>query len=91
MGRNKDATKKELLDHLISVVQELPADQIAEVSEFAEELKENSKKLGSERGSIEAIIETMNKFGPLEFEPGELENLLAEISAMRELDLGEHD
>jgi len=38
------------------------------------------------RGSAEAILHALDQAGPLQFEPGELESLLAEIQALLELD-----
>jgi hypothetical protein len=92
MAQNRSgSTKEELLDRLISIAQEMSADKIVEVVNFANALKYTPEKPRFERGSLEALLDAMNRFGPLEFEPGELETLLTEIYAMRELDLDKND
>ena len=85
-----NGTRDELLEQLIAVVQELPREQIAEVSNYAKELRHQNDRGVPEPGSMAAIIEAMKAAGPLEFEEGELESLLAEIEAMRDLDMEEH-
>jgi len=39
------------------------------------------------RGSGEAILQALEQVGPLQFAPGELDTLLAEIQTLREVDL----
>lgn len=43
------------------------------------------------RGSAEAILQALEQTGPLQFMPGELESLLAEIQILREMDLEIND
>ncbi len=38
------------------------------------------------RGSVEAVLQALEQVGPLQFAPGELDTLLAEIQTMREMD-----
>ncbi len=43
------------------------------------------------RGSAEAVLEALEQVGPLQFAPGELDALLAEIQTMREMDLESYE
>jgi hypothetical protein len=40
-----------------------------------------------QRGSAKALLQVMEQVGPLQFAPGELEERLAEIQTMREMDM----
>jgi hypothetical protein len=82
----KGDAKRALLEQLIADVQNLPSEQIAEVAGYIQDLRSRTLRQESERGSPEAILQALETTGPLEFEPGELDKLLAEIEALRELD-----
>ena len=82
----EQSTKERLTDRLITVVRELPADKVSEVVDFADYLQTKYAALAPPRGSVEAILHALDQAGPLQFEPNELESLLADIQALRELD-----
>lgn len=69
-----------------AILAELPADKVQEVVDFASYLRH---RYGSprQRGSAGAILQALETTGPLEFEEGELDTILNEIEAMRQLDL----
>lgn len=75
---------------LETILAELPADKVQEVVDFASYLRHRYHTM-SPRGSAKAILQALEKKGPLEFEAGELEALLAEIEAMREMDMRDDD
>jgi hypothetical protein len=82
-----EETKERLLNQLVAVVRELPEDKLLEVYDFAGYLQSKYSNQQPERGSAEAILPHAGK---LHFEPGELDQLLAEIEQMRLMDLEEH-
>ena len=84
-------TKSHLLDRLMATAQDLPAEQIAEVSDFADYLRLKYARQRPMRGSAQAIFQAIALDGPLEFEKNELDRLLSEIEEMRFMDLDEHD
>lgn len=86
-----EQTKEHLLKGLIVVVQELSVDKLLEVLDFASYLHSKYSSQPPERGSAEAILQALERTGPLQFEPGELDALLADIERMRAIDLAEHD
>lgn len=73
---------KELED----ILAELPADKAQEVIDFAHYLHQRYTTYPP-RGSAAAILRGLEEIGPLEFEKGELDALLEEIEALRQLDL----
>ncbi len=82
---------KQLRDHLVAAVQELPADKIIQVLDFVDYLQSKYNQRRPERGSAEAILQALERSGPLQFEPGELDALLTDIERMREMDAEYHD
>ena len=54
---------------------------------FADYLRSKYSPDAPRRGSGEAILQTLEQVGPLQFAPGELDTLLAEIQMMRKMDL----
>ncbi len=85
-----EQTKERLLDRLVETAQELPEDKLIEIIDFAGYLQSQYSRRQPERGSPEAILQALERVGPLQFEPGELDQLLAEIEQMRLMDLEEH-
>ncbi|HUG14655.1 MAG TPA: hypothetical protein VMM78_06510 [Thermomicrobiales bacterium] len=79
--------RSRLVDQLVEVVQSLPEEKIVEVLDFAADLRGASGESDPERGSADAILTAIEKHGPLEFEPNELESILADIDRLRHLDL----
>lgn len=84
---NDSMARERLVDELVSLVQELPSAQLVAVSEYARGLQTGVPP----RGTAQALIEALTHTGPLQFEPGQLDHLLAEIEALRQLDLEDHD
>ncbi len=80
------SAKDRLTDRLITVVRDLPADKVSEVVDFADYLQTKYAAPLPPRGSVEAILHALDQAGPLQFEPDELESLLADLQALRELD-----
>jgi len=60
------------------------------VIDFAGYLQSEYNKRQTARGSAEAILQALERVGPLQFEPGELDQLLDEIDQMRLMDMEEH-
>ena len=83
-------TKERLLDQLVEAARELPEDRLLEVLDFASYLQSRYSHRRPERGSPEAILQALERSGGLQFEPGELDQLLEEIEQMRLMDLEEH-
>lgn len=77
----------ELIDQIVQTLQELPAEQAAEVLDFASYLHSRYALTLPERGSATAILTALDTHGLLEFAPGELDVLLDEIDQARERDL----
>ena len=65
---------------------DLPADKVQELIDFAQFLKERYAPQAA-RGSAAAILQGLQEVGPLEFEPDELDTLLDDLEAMRQLDM----
>ncbi len=76
-------TKEDLLGQLMNAVRVLPADRLQEVVDFADYLQHKPESASVERGSAEALL---RHAGAFQFEPGELDRLLADIEDMRRLD-----
>jgi hypothetical protein len=83
-----EQTKERLLDQLVETARELPKDKLLEILDFAGYLQSRYGQRRPERGSPEAILKHAGKF---QFEPGELDQLLAEIEQMRLMDMEEHE
>lgn len=77
------------VEELETILAELPADKVQEVVDFASYLRQRYTST-LQRGSAGAILQALEKTGPLEFEEGELNALLHEIEAMRQMDLEDH-
>ena len=75
---------------LETIISKLPVDKVQEVLDFAHYLRLRyvSKP---QRGSATAILEILEEVGPLQFEKGELNSLLTDIEAMRQMDMTDHD
>lgn len=78
--------KDRLMETLLENVRDLPEHEVAKVLAFAEHLREESSEDAPELGSARAISHALDEDGPLEFEPGELDTLLADIENMRDMD-----
>lgn len=85
-----EQTKEQLIHRLVAAMQELPIDKLLTVLDFASYLQSKYSQRRPERGSAEAILHALEQSGPLQFEPGELDVLLADIERMRETDLEAH-
>lgn len=84
---NELLDRDRLVDDLFALVQELPTDQLVAVSEYAKGLRMDAPS----RGTAQALLEALTHSGPLQFESGELDRLLAELETMRQLDMEEYD
>lgn len=69
---------------------ELPSEKAQELLDFAHYLRQRYVS-HPQRGSAAAILETLQEIGPLQFEEGELNQLLKEIDAMRLQDMDDSD
>jgi hypothetical protein len=75
---------------LENIIAELPVDKAQELMDFAHYLRQKYTP-HPQRGSATAILDTLEEVGPLQFEEGELDSLLKDIEAMRQMDLLESD
>jgi hypothetical protein len=75
---------------LETIIAELPSEKAQELLDFAYYLRQRYTS-HLKRGSAAAILETLEEVGPLQFEEGELDKLLAEVEAMRMLDMSNND
>ena len=82
--------KGQIDNHLAAAVRDLPPEKILQVIDFADYLRSKYAPGAPQRGSSEAILQALEKVGPLQFAPGELKTLLAEIQTMREMDSETH-
>jgi hypothetical protein len=80
-----------LADHLAEAIRDLPRGKILQVIDFADYLRSKYAPDAPQRGSVEVILQALEQVGPLQFAPGELDTLLAEIQTMREMDLESYD
>lgn len=67
----------------------MPEDKVAEVLDFAGYLQTRIEPSRPLRGSAQAILQTLEMVGPLQFDPGELESILDEIALSRDRDADE--
>ena len=74
---------------LESILADLPFEKAQALMDFAHYLRQRYTPQPP-RGSASTILEKLAEIGPLQFEEGELEMLLADIEAMRQMDLLEH-
>jgi len=72
----------ELVEQLTGKLRKLPDEKVREVMDFVEFL-ESKEQRQPQRGSAEAILRHV---GGWQFEPGELEALLADIERMRDME-----
>ena len=83
--------KQQIETRLATAVQDLPHEKILQVIDFAGYLRSKYAPDTPKRGSAEAVLQALEQVGPLQFAPGELDTLLAEIQTMREMDLETYD
>ena len=83
--------KRQIETHLATAVRGLPPEKISQVIDFANYLRSKYAPDAPQRGSVEVILQTLEQVGPLQFAPGELDTLLAEIQTMREMDMETND
>ncbi len=76
-------TREDLLGQLLDTARVLPDNRLQEVLDFAGYLQQKLEPPSVERGSAEALL---RHAGTFQFEPGELDGLLADIDNMRRLD-----
>jgi hypothetical protein len=80
--------RTQLLTELLNTARSLPADKLAAVLDFAGYLRQRpTGPLRPQPGSPESLLAHAGTF---HFEPGELDQLTADIARMRELDLESH-
>jgi hypothetical protein len=79
-------TQTAQLQHILT---ELPASKVQELFDFALYLHQQYAP-ASRRGTAETILHTLDTVGPLQFEVGELDELLLEIEQMRQMDVAPH-
>jgi hypothetical protein len=77
------------LKELETIMAELPTEKAQELLDFAYYLRQRYSP-HPRRGSATAILDTLQEVGSLQFEEGELDTLLADIEAMRQLDMVEN-
>ena len=83
--------KQQIETHLATAVRGLPPEKIFQVIDFAGYLRSKYAPDAPRRGSAQVILQTLDQVGPLQFAPGELDTLLAEIQTMREMDMETYD
>jgi hypothetical protein len=83
--------KQQIETRLATAVRDLPYEKILQVIDFADYLRSRYAPDAPQRGSVEAVLQALEQVGPLQFAPGELNTLLAEIQTMREMDSGIYD
>ena len=83
--------KQQMETRLAASVQDLPPEKILQVIDFAGYLRSKYAPDTPKRGTAEAILQALEQVGSLQFAAGELDTLLAEIQAMREMDLETYD
>jgi hypothetical protein len=71
---------------LEEILADLPAEKVQTLMDFAYYLHQRYAS-HPRRGSAGAILETLERVGSLQFEEGELDALLKDIEAMRQLDI----
>ena len=77
-----------LLEQLLQVARTLPKDQLTEVLDFADYLQQRRLAEGHPaRGSVAALL---SHTGAFQFAPGELDQLTADLTHLRDLDREPH-
>lgn len=79
---NGARSRDRLLKELVSLMRELPREQLIAVADYAHKLQGEAIP----RGTAEAVLTALDRVGPLQFDPEELDRLMHEIEAMRRLD-----
>ena len=74
---------------LETIMAELPKEKVQELLDFAYYLHQRYTP-HPQSGSAEAILHALAEVGALQFEEGELDMLLADIEAMRHIDMLEN-
>ena len=83
-----DQSQEQLLNQLLESAKALAPDRLLEALDFVAYLRYlGSAGAHSERGSSRALL---RHAGAFRLAPGELDQLLAEVAQMRDLDLGQH-
>ena len=82
---------RQIETRLEAAVRDLPHEKILQVIDFADYLRSRYAPDAPQRGSAEAVLQVLEQVGPLQFAPGELNTLLAEVQTMREMDSGIYD
>jgi hypothetical protein len=77
--------------HLMAAMRGLPPEKVQQVIDFADYLRAKYASDVSQPGSAEVILQALEQTGPLQFAPGELDALLAEIQTLREMDIETND
>jgi hypothetical protein len=72
---------------LATAVRGLSPARVRQVIDFADYLRTKYTSEVPRRGSPEVILQALEQTGPLQFAPGELDALLADIQALREMDV----
>jgi hypothetical protein len=83
--------RQDLTGRLLRAVQDLPDDKIGEAIDFVEYLQAKYGQRQPPRGSAEGIAKAFAEFGPLEFEPGEFDALLADMERSRWMSLTDEE
>lgn len=83
---NGSAKRDVLLNELLALMDDLPDEQLVTVTQLVRELH-----AGASRGSAQAIHAALDQAGVLQFAPGELDQLLAELEDMRRQEMDEHE
>ena len=83
--------KQQIEARLATAVRDLPHEKILQVIDFVGYLRSKYAPGAPQRGSAEVILQALEQVGPLQFAPGELNTLLAEIQMMREMDMEAND
>lgn len=86
-----NATRQELIKRINSILEDVPMEKLAEVLDSFDHLKQEwlrgeTLPDGTIKGSAEAFLKGIKEH-PLIFEPGELDEILAYIQEMREMDM----
>lgn len=80
--------KAQPTERLVAALQELPEAQVAEVLDFASYLRAKYEHPVTRSGSDKTLLGVLDEGGALQFEPGELDAILAEIERARDNDRG---
>jgi hypothetical protein len=83
--------RQDLTDRLLRAVQDLPDDKIGEAIDFVEYLQTKYGQRQPPRGSPATFLKALEEVGPLEFEPGELEELLTDMERSRWMGLTDEE